>query len=792
MIVRIEAYLRKVRRWFSREEWVARLLNLPRISGQETNPGLVLIQIDGLGLTEVSRAMQNGNMPFMSWLLKKEGYLKYRHYTGLPSNTPAVQGMLFYGIKSCVPAFGFKDCESGQICNMFNPDSASTVEKRLKEKSEAWLLKGGSAYGNIFTGGADEPHFCAASMGWGSLLKAANPLGIPLSILLHFPVFIRAFFLVLVEFILSVADFFRGILFGKKFFVELSFIPLRVAICVLLREVIAAGAKNDIARGLPVIQLNFAGYDEQAHHRGPKSSYAHWSLRGIDSAIAGIWRAARGAHLRDYDVFIYSDHGQEDTSNYPEEQGRTIDQAVNEIFKRTIVSGSWQTEFNQGTPYWRAHVLRSQREQKQAIVVSEPEKKDAAPHAVVAALGNVGLIYPPQPLSPEEKEVLARELIVSAKIPFVMTPDGPGRAIAWSAEGKHVFPEEADKVIGKSHPFFKEVSRDLVELCHHPNAGELLIFGWRTGPRSLTFHEEQGSHAGPGPEETSGFALLPTDAMSRLFGETIVTDDLRQASFRSLKRGEKGVARAAEADAGPVSTLRVMTYNVHGCMGRDGKVSPERIARVIARYEPDIIAIQELGAYELSHQAEIIANTLAMAFHYHPSFLMKKGQYGNAILSRFPMRPLRVGSLPKMSGSRLLEPRGALWVEIDCRGKKLHFLNTHLSLSPREGLLQTEVLMGPDWLGNPACDGPVILCGDFNALPASKICGRIGQKLRNVQMEMLHIRPLKTLPSFFPMSSVDHVFVSSGIQIKGSKVPRTELEKVSSDHLPLIAEIELP
>ena len=103
MIVRIEAFFRKVSRTFSRDEWVVRLLNRPRSAGQGTRPGLVLIQIDGLGLTQMQRAMQNGNMPFLNRLLRKEGYLKYRHYTGLPSTLPRCKGCFFTGSNLVFP-----------------------------------------------------------------------------------------------------------------------------------------------------------------------------------------------------------------------------------------------------------------------------------------------------------------------------------------------------------------------------------------------------------------------------------------------------------------------------------------------------------------------------------------------------------------------------------------------------------------------------------------------------------------------------------------------------------------
>lgn len=792
MIVRIEAFFRKSWRWFSHNEWMARILNLPEVDSHPVKHGLVMVQIDGLGFTQFERAVKEGNMPFLKQLMRQEDYLNHRHYTGLPSNTPAVQGILFYGVKFCVPAFCFKDSQSGQVFNMFTPDSAVAVEKYLKEKGTA-LLEGGSSYGNIFTGGAKEAHFCVASAGWGGLLKALNPFKLSLTIALHLHIFIRAFFLIIVEFILAILDCLRGIIAGKNFKMEIGFIPMRVAVCILLREIIAAAAKIDIARGMPVIHLNLAGYDEQAHHRGPTSDFAHWHLRGIDSAIRRIWTAARRSQQRDYDIFVYSDHGQEETTPYPDVHGRTIQEAVNQVFKEEILSGKWQTQFSEGIPYWRAHLLRNPKLRVENKISPVEAKDEAAQLKVtVAAMGPVGHIYLPKLLSPEEKEIFAAKLVTEAKIPIVMAQNGPGKAWAWNEKGKFAFPEEADQVIETSHPFFKEVAGDLVEVCHHPDAGEFVIYGWKPGPKSLTFPREVGSHAGPGPEETSGFALLPLDTLPRSFGKIIHTQDLRDAAYRSLLRGDDKAFMGRDfTGEAPSSTLRVMTYNVHGCMGRDGKISPTRIARIIARHQPDVVCLQELDVSDHTHQAEIIAQKLAMTFQFHCCLAMKKGQHGNAIFSRFPMKPIRSGSLPKLSGNRFFEPRGAVWVEIDLWGQKVNIFNTHLSLSANEGFLQTEALLGSDWIGNAACQDPVILCGDLNALPKSKICGLIGRRFKNAQFELSGHRILKTLPSFHPIGLVDHVFVGAGIKTLSISVPKTKLERVSSDHLPLIVELEI-
>ena len=452
-------------------------------------------------------------------------------------------------------------------------------------------------------------------------------------------------------------------------------------------------------------------------------------------------------------------------------------------------------QFIHSVPHWRAKLLRNKVAKKldTILVPSEIKEEEAGVQVVVAAMGPVGYIYSPQSFSMEEKDKIAQGLVLSAKIPLVMISGEPGKAFAWTHEGKFVLPDEADKIIGTEHPFFKEVAAELGDLCRHPDAGDFVIFGWKKGCKSLSFPAQQGhgSHAGPGPEETSGFALLPVDALPRAFGKTVCTQDLREAAFRALGRGDDKAFFERDPNEPPSSVLRLMTYNVHHCMGRDGKISPGRIARIIARHDPDIVALQELNTNDAVDQAEIIAQKLAMVYQFHPSFSVKKGRRGNAIFSKFPIRPIRNSSLPRLAQTPLFEPRGALWVEIDVYGQKVQVLNTHLSLSSYEGLMQMKALCGPDWMENPAFQGPAIFCGDLNALSGSKICKTIGQKLKNTQFELKGHRLLKTLPSFFPLGLVDHIFVGPGIRTVKVEVPKTALEKVSSDHLPVIVEVEL-
>jgi endonuclease/exonuclease/phosphatase family metal-dependent hydrolase len=785
MYSRTNTFRAKLRRFFNPDEWMIRLLRLSIIKEHSARPGAVIIQIDGLSHDEFTRAINNREMPHLARLLKKEHYLDRVHYSGQPSCTPAVQGALFYGVKSCVPAFSFKDRKTGKIFNMFLPENAAEVEKRARRQGDP-LLKHGSAYGNIFTGGAKEAHFCVSAIGWGTLLSAANPFAIVVFVLMHLRIIIQSAAQVAVEIVLAIFDSIRGFIDGKNLLDEIKYIPFRVIACVIIREITGAGAKIDIARGMPVIHMNLAGYDEQSHHRGPGSKFAHWSLKAIDSVIKSVWKAAKRSSHRDYDVFIYSDHGQEETIEYSEVHGRPVQEAINRVLKEERL----RAEFKAYSGYRRADLLRNK-----PVKISWPgveEKSGPGPAAMITALGPVGHIYPPKKLLMKQKQRIARRLIASARIPLVLVSAGQGKAIAWNAEGKFMLPRDAREILGKDHPFLKETARDLAELCGHKDAGEIIISGLRKKGRTITFYTEHGSHGGPGPHETAGFALFPPGA-ALPDKKTVDTAEIRKAVFAKLKHGDNGRLEISKVEAPPGETvkLKIMSYNIHACMGRDGLVRPERIAKVIARHDPDIVALQEVDTNNIVSQAKVIAKMLSMKFYYHSSVLLKTGLHGNAILSKFDIKLIKRGSLPSIVRTPFLEKRGVLWVEINAYGRKVQVINTHLSLFPPEGLLQAKYILGRDWLGNPACKDPVIFCGDFNALLNSRICRAVGRDLHSIHFHVPGRSHLKTFPSFFPLGLVDHIFLGKGIKAVKIETPETQLEKTASDHLPLIAEVRI-
>ena len=771
MISKISARIKKLSNGFNRSYWAIRLFRLSRSEGTATAPGLVMIQIDGLAFNQYRRGLREGNLPFLRSLIKKQKYKDHVHYSGMPSGTPAVQGELFYGVKGCIPAFHFLDKESGRPFLLFDPNAAQEIEGRISKDREP-LLKGGSSYANIFAGGAEESHFCVNGGGWPRLFKVFNPFMWFLILIFHLNIVIRTVALFLLELVIGVIDFFRGVFGGKKIDIEFTFVLVRALVCVLLREVVVMGAKIDIARGFPIIHLNFGGYDEQAHRRGPSSKFAHWSLRGIDDGIKRVWREARFAERRDYDIWIYSDHGQEEAIPYERECGRSIQEAISDVFGACAASGKARRRF------YLSH---------------DKSFEYTSPKAIVLGMGPIAHIYPSAPLDPEETERIILALLTTAKIPVVLFPKGAGQAEARTLKGKFMLPENAGEILGGDHPFLEEATHDLIDLCHHPSSGKLIISGWCYPRKTIIFSGENGSHGGYGPEETKAFALLPPDAPLSLQGRAYLRPlDIREGALRHFGRTSE---TGPEPSAPLVKTLRMMTYNVHGCVGLDGKTSPERIARVIARQGADVVALQEIDVGRdrsgKIDQAESIARKLGMTFHFHPSFFLKEGQYGNAILSRYPLKIIRKDALPRLKSRGLFEPRGALWVELDVNGVKVNLIASHLSLWPAERMLQTEALLGPDWTGSAACQGPVVMCGDFNAHPRTTAYKRLGGKLRDAQLLLDSHKPRSTWMTTHPFSRIDHFFISPDIDVTSITVPTTELDRIASDHLPLIVDLKV-
>ncbi|WP_342148075.1 endonuclease/exonuclease/phosphatase family protein [Methylorubrum sp. SB2] len=255
------------------------------------------------------------------------------------------------------------------------------------------------------------------------------------------------------------------------------------------------------------------------------------------------------------------------------------------------------------------------------------------------------------------------------------------------------------------------------------------------------------------------------------------------------------IAGGGGAVAGVDGRVRLLTYNIRHCRGTDGRVAPERIAEVIAATGADTVALQEVDVGRARtnglDQADEIARRLGMTPHFHPALHVEEERYGDAILTRLPSRLQRAGLLPGLIRKPKLEPRGALWVEVEVGAARLQVLNTHLGLLGAERIAQAEAMLGPDWLADPACRAPTVLMGDFNATGWTRAYRRLARHLTDARGVAARIEGRASFPSRLPLLRLDRVFVGAGVTVERLAVVDGPLPRRASDHLPVLAEIRL-
>lgn len=246
-----------------------------------------------------------------------------------------------------------------------------------------------------------------------------------------------------------------------------------------------------------------------------------------------------------------------------------------------------------------------------------------------------------------------------------------------------------------------------------------------------------------------------------------------------------------------MTELRIATYNVHGCVGVDGRRSVDRIVEVLRRCEADVFALQELFVHgplgAQGDQPSEIARRLGMECVFTATVVGRERRYGHGLLARGPVRLLQHGRLPTLDHRPWVERRSALWAAVGIGGEReMHVLTTHLGLDRRERAVQVDALLGTRWLGGRREHRPMIVCGDLNCMPYSRVYRRLTNEYRDVQHRRGRLRPRGTWPSLLPVMRIDHLLVSRDVHVRHAAVGRWPLARLASDHLPVVATIELP
>jgi endonuclease/exonuclease/phosphatase family metal-dependent hydrolase len=244
------------------------------------------------------------------------------------------------------------------------------------------------------------------------------------------------------------------------------------------------------------------------------------------------------------------------------------------------------------------------------------------------------------------------------------------------------------------------------------------------------------------------------------------------------------VERRGDGVPGRVCDLKIATYNIHGGLpvwtAQSRRQMIARIAQVIDELDADIVALQEvpLGGSETPDVLSQLREATGMFAVEGPTLDTPKRRYGNAVLSRLPVRMARTVDL----SFHRREPRGALDADIECAGRLIRVVATHLGLSATERSTQVRTLLA----AFDNSDLPVILLGDINEWFVR------GRALRALVSHFRRAPAPRTFPTFCPIFALDRIWMHPGEYLIDVAVHRSALARRASDHYPLVARIRVP
>jgi len=247
--------------------------------------------------------------------------------------------------------------------------------------------------------------------------------------------------------------------------------------------------------------------------------------------------------------------------------------------------------------------------------------------------------------------------------------------------------------------------------------------------------------------------------------------------------------------------IKLVSYNIHRAIGIDRRFSPERIADILKILDADIVLLQEVDyGVPRSNELDLAAALAEMcdypykATGYNVS--LKKGFYGNATLSRFPI----VGESNIDLTIDNKKKRGCQHTLIDLDESRnddlmLDVFNLHLGLSAKERQKQAGILFKSREFSHINPDQPCIVGGDFNdwrsLLRALFIIGRDFKCATDRTTIRGNEKAIKTYPSFSPRGGLDRVYYRGGLKVLNAHRSKIKTAKVASDHLPIVVTFEL-
>jgi uncharacterized membrane protein YvlD (DUF360 family) len=521
------------------------------VSSQKPDePGLVVIQIDGLSWETLRFAARTGLMPTLARWIRSGSHRLLRWECGLPSQTSASQAGILYGDNWDIPAFRWYEKERRRLMVSNRPPDAAEIERRLSQ-AHGLLAPDGSSITNLLAGGAARSALTVSALGNNARPGLSRDLwGYRLD-----PFIVsRALVLMLWEMLIEVWQARRQRLQDVQPRVDRggAFPLLRAVSCVLLRDLTTTFVVDEIYSGTRIVYADYVAYDELAHHAGPERPEALATLAELDRQISTVERATRVAP-RPYVLVVLSDHGQTQGAPFRQQFGLTLEQLIRSfmgpgpsiatsagthegwghlnVLLAELVAGP-----SRGLAWLLRWLLGSRMHDGQLQV--GPDRSARAPDAdvVVCASGNLGLVY----FTWRDQRLTCGD--IEARYPGLIaglaTHDGIGLVLVRAPAGAVVVGRhgrrhlETDEVEGDDPlaQFGSHVPDHLRRLDQYPHVGDLVVIS-RIQPTTdevAAFEELVGSHGGLGGPQTEPFLLIPHAWRSkRLVGAPAVYEYLR-------------------------------------------------------------------------------------------------------------------------------------------------------------------------------------------------------------------------------------------------------------------------
>jgi len=457
-----------------------------------TEPGLLMVQFDGLSEPVLRWAVRAGNLPTLGHWLRSGSHSMRGWHTGMPSTTPASQAGILHGATRQIPGFRWYEKETGKLMVANRPRDAAAIEPRLSD-GRGLLRDGGVSIGNVFSGDATVSLLTVSraalpgrsARGWAAFM--ASPYG-----------FTRALVLGVGEVIteLHQARLQRRRNLLPRVSRSGAFLALRPA-SMLLRDVNVSLIAEQMARGAPAVYCDLVDYDEVAHHAGPARPESMRQLESLDRMLGVLERLAPEAARR-YHLVVLSDHGQSQGATFRQRYGTTLD----EVVERLTVPDD-------------ADAPTTPAEEE---ATTEPEFPDGpvAPLLVVSS-GNLSLLY----LTRYRRRLTRAEidraypklidgLTAHPGIGLVVVRDTDG-PVALGSAGCHRLRDGEVHGVDPLVPYGRYARADLLRHQESAHVGDLVLIS-SVDPVTeevAAFEELVGSHGGLGGWQTEAVLVHP-------------------------------------------------------------------------------------------------------------------------------------------------------------------------------------------------------------------------------------------------------------------------------------------